>query len=73
MITIVKMADPSDGTDFPFGCTDSSGAACSSIGDASRMFTLDDEPVDTDGVPGSETFTEVPAGVYSIQEVIPPG
>jgi hypothetical protein len=73
MITIVKMADPNDGTDFLFGCTDSSGAACSSIGDASGMFTLDDEPVDTDGVPDSETFTEVLAGVYSIQEVIPPG
>jgi len=72
-ITIAKMADPNDGTDFLFGCTDSDGLACGSIGDDSGMFELDDEPVDTDGVPGSETFTEVLAGVYFVQEVLPPG
>jgi len=73
MITIVKMADPNDGTDFLFGCTDSSGGACIGIGDISGMFTLNDESEDTDGVPDTETFTAVLAGVYSIQEVLLPG
>ncbi|MGB3729895.1 MAG: hypothetical protein WBA70_11680, partial [Thermodesulfobacteriota bacterium] len=73
MITITKMSDPNDGTDFLFGCSDSTGGACNGIGDTSGMFTLDDEPVDTDGVPDTETFTEVLAGVYSVQEILPPG
>jgi len=72
-ITIAKMADPNDGTDFLFSCTDSSQAACNEIGDSAGMFTLDDEPVDTDGVPDTETFTEVVAGLYSLQEVLPTG
>ena len=73
MLTIVKEAFPADGTDFLFSCTDSTLAACADIGDADGMFALDDEPADTDGVMDMETFPDVVAGEYVIQEVLPDG
>ncbi len=75
MITIVKMADPNDGTDFLFSCTDSSQEACNEIGgDNAGMFTLDDvDPDDGDEFTDMITFPDVLAGTYMIQEMLPSG
>jgi len=61
-ITIVKSADPADGTDFPF---------VADLGD----FTLDDaDPDDGDGVSDTRLFTDVPPGVaYGFAESVPEG
>jgi hypothetical protein len=59
-ITIVKHADPADGTDFPFA------------GDLGS-FTLDDAvPDDSDGFADTRTFDK-PAGSYRVQELAPSG
>jgi len=61
-ITIVKNANPADGTDFPF---------VADLGD----FTLDDaNPDDGDGVADTRLFTDVPTGVaYNFTESVPEG
>ena len=59
-ITIVKDADPADGTDFPF---------VADLGD----FTLDDaDPDDVDGVSDTKLFTDVLPGVtHDFTESVP--
>jgi hypothetical protein len=60
-ITIVKEADPADGTDFAFdgGCD---------LG----YFVLDDaDPDDIDGVADSMTFAGLPPGTYAVAEQVP--
>jgi cysteine-rich repeat protein len=60
-ITISKFASPATGQDFSF------------TGDLGN-FTLDDaEPDDTDTVANSKTFTPLPAGDYTVTELLPPG
>ena len=59
-ITIIKEADPKDGTDFLFGGT---------LG----PFTLDDAaPDDGDGVPDRLTFP-APPGTHTVTEMVPDG
>ena len=76
-IKIVKMADPNDGEDFLFLCSDDSdNELCSAIdldGDGNSAFTLDDEEVDADGVPNMMTFAGIPSGIYRISEAVQPG
>ncbi|MCB0170160.1 MAG: choice-of-anchor D domain-containing protein, partial [Anaerolineae bacterium] len=61
-LTIVKAAVPADGTDFDF---------TSNIpGAGSQSFTLDDEPVQTDDVDHSITFSDLPIGQYTVSEVL---
>ncbi len=73
VITIIKVSDPKDGTDFEFTCTDETVSACEGMGDASGMFTLDDEPADSDGISNTETSDPMPAGDYTIEEMVPVG
>ena len=59
-ITIVKQADPADGTDFDFDG-----------GPVLGSFVLDDAELDdSDGVAGSITFAELPSGTYAVAELV---
>jgi hypothetical protein len=61
-ITIVKDADPADGTDFSFDGGCGLGA-----------FTLDDaDPDDGDGYASAMTFAK-PPGKYTVRELVPTG
>ena len=57
-ITITKVADPSDGTDFGFTTTGGNGLA---------DFSLDDDNDTNATLPDTQTFT-VPAGAYTVDE-----
>jgi len=60
-ITVIKSADPRDGTDFTY--TGDLGA-----------FTLDDaSPDDGDPVPSSRTFSNLPPESYQVTEALPAG
>ena len=60
-LTVIKDADPAIGTDFDF------------TGDFGP-FTLDDAvPDDGDAVFDSVTFTDLPAGTYTVAETLPDG
>ncbi|MCB1810171.1 MAG: DUF11 domain-containing protein [Candidatus Competibacteraceae bacterium] len=60
-LTLVKEADPEDGTDFAF---------TSDIPDGST-FSLDDEPSQSDVINQSITFADLPVGTYAITETLP--
>jgi hypothetical protein len=61
-VTIIKDADPADGTDFPFDGGCGLGA-----------FTLDDaDPDDGDGYASAMTFAK-PPGTYTVRELVPTG
>jgi hypothetical protein len=67
-LTIAKLADPADGTDFPFTTT--------TTGTGLADFTLDvDPPADPDGTNADViTFTDLTPGVdYSVTEQVPDG
>ena len=67
-ITIVKDANPADGTDFPFdgGCVLDGGCGLGT-------FTLDDaDPDDGDGYASAMTFAK-PPGTYTVRELVPTG
>jgi hypothetical protein len=65
-LTIVKRANPNDGTDFPFNTEGPSLPP--------TTFTLDDEPVQpNDSVEHSMTFNNLAAGSYTSSEKLPGG
>lgn len=60
-LTLVKEAEPADGTDFAFNSNILGG----------NNFTLDDEPSQTDTISQSITFTHISVGSYVITETLP--
>ncbi len=60
-LTIIKEADPEDGTDFTF-MSDILGGT---------TFSLDDEPSQTDSVSQTITFNDLTPGTYAITETLP--
>ena len=60
-ITIVKDADPADGTDFEF------------TGDLGSFILDDATPDDSDGISDTTTFSNLTWGDYDVTEIVPAG
>ncbi len=65
-ITVVKQAEPADGTDFPF---ESNILTALDISGESFTLDVDDDPVYSNTI----TFEEIYPGIYTVTELIPSG